>query len=126
MADLHCNGAGHWRVMCLSLFSRSVQKQPTKSESRPKVMRPLGATNDAFANADWLTRTSLPPTFTLTGVPAAGPKRDAVPITTFPTTLLITGPCVVSAALRPSVMSQKVNVPACRLRVPPFSTLSLP
>ena len=47
--------------MCLSLFSRSVQKQPTRSESRPKVMRPLGATNDAFgdcrlADAHELTR----------------------------------------------------------------------
>src|SRR5262249_9497207 len=43
---------------------RSVQKQPTRCASRPKLIRASGATNAAFATADWLTRTTLPATFT--------------------------------------------------------------
>jgi hypothetical protein len=45
--------------MCLSLFARSVQKQPTRCASRPKLIRASGATNAAFATADWLTRTTF-------------------------------------------------------------------
>src|SRR5262245_60780627 len=65
-----------YTALVAELFSRSVQKQPSRWASRPKVMRPDGAKNAALATADWLTRTSLPATFNTMGVsPAAGPQR---------------------------------------------------
>jgi len=45
-------GAGHSRVMCLSLLPRSVQKQPTRWASRPKLMRAPGATKAAVVTPD--------------------------------------------------------------------------
>ncbi|HKA30369.1 MAG TPA: hypothetical protein VKH82_13385 [Candidatus Binatia bacterium] len=104
-----------------------MQKQPTRCASRPKLIRASGATNAAFATADWLTRTTLPATFTSTGaVPLSGPSRESVPMTTSCSTSIRTGPTVTIAASRPVFTSQKVNARAASVTAPPLSTCSRP
>src|SRR5262245_31370659 len=109
--------------MCLSLFDLSVQKQPSSSESRPKLIRAAGPTKPALATAPWLTRIDLPATLMSTGwVPVAGPTREPEPMVTVPVTLIQVPGCVVMIALRPILMSQNVYPPESSTSVAPFMT----